>query len=489
MSGDSRRSGQDQSVSEDESKQATKTIPIYAKVQKSPRPDKLSVSDEGKVSAQKSSSSDGLLSVENDYSDPDSDSTKAAPSLPPRLYLTEDDESGDVHVGRDQEGASLTDSNLLSTLQGKDGSKETVVEEDPYSIIPEDPYSIIPENREDLTEPKIDTSEHNDPPYSTINECQLNTKAFPVSGSDPDYDTVDESGWTAQSSNISNEHLDLEEDGYQRLPGDEDPIYDTVFDEEVDELFKPSKPARSRSLDTGMDQFKDEAIDEDPYSLPDLPPELPPRPAHLTRSVSEGQIDQLGVQRKKPRKLPLAGIVNWARGAKDKHAVLTGIEKPEIRHQRAQDLMNRCTKPGDTVVLTFRGSRHSAMLVYDDILQKPVYLSFGAEESYKERGGGINELAYDIYAFEDMLAEKNIVKLEGMDNKAILKKWRESIKGKTFNVLTRNCSAIIKKMILTGSEQILGKTKLEHDRHWQMPSNTLNLALEIKSKLGASPAK
>ncbi len=322
-----------------------------------------------------------------------------------------------------------------------------------------DDISVRVENREDLTEPKIDTSEHNDPPYSTINECQLNTKAFPVSGSDPDYDTVDESGWTAQSSNISNEHLDLEEDGYQRLPGDEDPIYDTVFD-------------------------------EDPYSLPDLPPELPPRPAHLTRSVSEGQIDQLGVQkRKKPRKLPLAGIVNWAKGVKDKHAVLTGIEKPEIRHQRAQDLMNRCTKPGDTVVLTFRGSHHSAMLVYDDILQKPVYLSFGAGESYKERGGGINELAYDIYAFKDMLAEKNIVKLEGMDNKAILKKWRESIKGKTLNLLTRNCSAIIKKMILTGSEQILGKTKLEHDRHWQMPSNTLNLALEIKSKLGASPAK
>ncbi|ELT95818.1 hypothetical protein CAPTEDRAFT_195970 [Capitella teleta] len=415
-----------------------------AQTKKNPRPDKLNVSDEVKAPAQESNSSDELFSVDNDYSGSDDESTKAVPALPPRLYLTEGEGSDDVHAGRDQDNVSLTDSNPLSTLQGEDGVKETVIEEDPYSIIPEDPYSmipedpysIIPERTEALKEQEADTSEHNDPPYSTINEHQLNTKKTPVPGSDPDYDTVNEkSGWAAQSTNTSNEDLDLLEDGYQRLPGDVDPVYDTVFDEEVDRLFKPSKPARSMSLDTGMDQFKDEAIEEDPYSLPDLPPELPPRPAHLTRSASEGQIDQIGVQRKKPRKLPLAGIVNWAKGAKDKHAVLTGIEQPEIRHQRAQGLMNSCTKPGDTVILTFRGSRHSAMLVYDDILQKPVYLSFGAEESYKERGGGIKELAYDIYAFEDMLAEKNIVKLEGMDNKAILKKWRESIKGKTFNVV------------------------------------------------------
>ncbi|MFK0571795.1 hypothetical protein [Endozoicomonas sp.] len=449
--------------------------PLYAKVNKNRQSEKLNTFDSVQPFHEEQASTNSSVSTGGGHNDPGYASIDDVPGIPPRITWTEEGDSGYARIDDTPGNAGLTDS-----IRDENGALR--VEE-------EDPYSVIPDDSKVLEEPEVTDSNQNEPIYATVNKHQLNKEAPQAWFDDPDYASLDESGRDTQVANASDEHPDIEEDGYQRLPGDEEPLYETLPGMEENQLFSSPKLVKSTSLDTGMDQVKDESLGEDLYeTLADFPPQLPPKPAKLTKSASsEGQLDQLDVKSKQPRKLPLAGLVNWAKGAKDKHAEMTGLESAEARTERVQNLMDRCNKPGDAIVLTFRGGRHSAILVYDDVLKKSVYLSFGAEKSYKERGGGSQELEHDIYGFQDMMAEKNMVKLEGMDNQAILKKWRGSVKNKSFNVLTRNCSSIIKKLVLAGSENALGKGKLEHDRHWQMPSNTLNLALEIKNKMNPSP--
>ncbi len=67
-----------------------------------------------------------------------------------------------------------------------------------------------------------------------------------------------------------------------------------------------------------------------------------------------------------------------------------------------------------------------------------------------------------------------------MDSQAILDKWRNEIDISQYNVFTNNCSAVAKKLLLTGSKDYLINKKLRFDQRLQMPTNTINLAREIK---------
>ena len=196
-------------------------------------------------------------------------------------------------------------------------------------------------------------------------------------------------------------------------------------------------------------------------------------------------LNETNIKTYKNKHTTFSGILSFFEAiSKTKINDLCENDAPEIV-LRAKTLLSLCNKPGDVVVLTFSGSggTHSGILAYDESLSKPVYLSFGKMISFNPKGGGYTAVCEDIYAFKDMVDDNNIVKIEGLDTHLMLDKWRNSIKNKSFNPLTRNCSGIARKLLILGTKNKIEKKSYVHNRVWQMPLNTHKLALEIKNEI------
>ena len=180
------------------------------------------------------------------------------------------------------------------------------------------------------------------------------------------------------------------------------------------------------------------------------------------------------------KKAIFEGIRAWYRTIKESDSTDTLYilerSEPSIR---ASELFNMCNKKGNTVLLTFKGSLHSSLIVFDSKARKAIYLSFGGY-GFENESGSIDDLIGDMEQFEDLIDSQNIVILENMNCEAILAEWDKVAKS-VFNSITNNCSEAAKKLLLCGAKDFLHKKKkLKNNCFMQMPFNTHKLALEIK---------
>lgn len=155
---------------------------------------------------------------------------------------------------------------------------------------------------------------------------------------------------------------------------------------------------------------------------------------------------------------------------------------------RASELFNECREKGDVILLSFGKGRHSALLIFDDVTNKPKYISFGAPGYSEVANPWYALLADDMLAYGDLLGQSacesnNIVKLKGMNGRAMIKCWDNNYPLSSFNPLWNNCSSATRDVLLAGAKGKIEANQLKHNRHWQMPANTHALALEIKAML------
>ena len=220
-----------------------------------------------------------------------------------------------------------------------------------------------------------------------------------------------------------------------------------------------------------------------------------------TLKIFKPKLQSLIVQYPKDFNIPLSGMTGWvadrnpglhskviakAMASYHKHKQFVQLlrDTPEVK-LRSKTLMNRCQKQGDVLVLSFRKTLHNAVILFNSQAGRPSYLSFGKYSTYAEYGciGWDEALLNDMYAFRDALHEEEIVPLEGMNTQAMMAVWQSKGQAKNYQILSNNCSALTKDLILAGCPDFVKKKKLKYDKKWQMPKNTYHLAIEVKEHM------
>ncbi len=194
----------------------------------------------------------------------------------------------------------------------------------------------------------------------------------------------------------------------------------------------------------------------------------------------------------------LRGVRVWLSSmSNDKHGFKptsndgTALKPEQLEREafnRAGDLFSECREKGDVILLSFGKGRHSALLVFDDSINKPKYISFGAPGYCETASRSEDLLVDDMLAYGDLFGKSsggsnNIVKLKGMNGRAMIKCWDNNYPLSSFNPLWNNCSSATRDVLLAGAKGKIEANQLKHNRHWQMPANTHALALEIKAML------
>lgn len=165
----------------------------------------------------------------------------------------------------------------------------------------------------------------------------------------------------------------------------------------------------------------------------------------------------------------------------DRHSVKEGnpIEKAKGIMKHMQD------NPNSAAVVSLGKSGHNLMIINHGSnfysISSTEYVVFGAKE--KDFAKIEKTLADTLSAWGDNVSEDNIVYLRGLNtdkmwNHICKNHLKEKIK---YNCLSYNCSRHIADLMLAGFDDD-DKNKLQHNRPWQMPANTLELAKELHNK-------
>lgn len=145
-----------------------------------------------------------------------------------------------------------------------------------------------------------------------------------------------------------------------------------------------------------------------------------------------------------------------------------------------QMLMRLSPYGSNVCLLSFHKARHSALIIctaFNSYAYLSVYSSrVTFEECLSE------EEASDIITFEaqhwgDVPNNENMVYIGKLDTREMINTIYSMMGTYHYSLLSSNCSRFAADVLLAGCK---GKTgRFQHDRPWQMPANTLELAREI----------
>ncbi|HCR3980866.1 TPA: hypothetical protein OOF39_000272 [Kluyvera ascorbata] len=184
----------------------------------------------------------------------------------------------------------------------------------------------------------------------------------------------------------------------------------------------------------------------------------------------------------KPHKL-FRGIRCWfAEFKTGKHAV--NIDE-DIIYNRVNRIINKLTEKNNNVaLLSFDKSAHSAIVIHHSDGMFSMYNVSGEDNEVRYIKNGRYGLASNILNemanWNDMLQDENVIFLPNL-NVENIENHIKNFGDHKFNVLTHNCSKFAAKALLAGFDND-NNHKFAHDRKWQMPANTLELAKEIAFK-------
>lgn len=132
-------------------------------------------------------------------------------------------------------------------------------------------------------------------------------------------------------------------------------------------------------------------------------------------------------------------------------------------------------------LLSFRKSGHSALIMLNRDNSYSYFSAYsGGEPCYYN---GVNKsncsevIISEITLWGDELHQDNVVYIKGLDIDNMMDTIYDKRKNYKFNVLSNNCSRFAADVLLAGCYE--SPEKFRHNRRWQMPANTLELAREI----------
>ncbi|WP_062269942.1 hypothetical protein [Endozoicomonas arenosclerae] len=203
---------------------------------------------------------------------------------------------------------------------------------------------------------------------------------------------------------------------------------------------------------------------------------------HYTKERSESltQSEDIESNQDKPSSINFfRGIYHWVRYLLWPEKVDSSyMQLPHLK-SRVKDLMKAC-KPGRSIILNHGSGLHTAMLVWNPELGKPVYLSYRHDYKPSLHQVHSNLLKVDLVFYNrGRLQASNVVIIDGLDEQALFKRFNQLTRT-PYRALSCNCSRFIADLMIAGC---LKTQSFRHDRYWQMPFNTHQLALEIKHKL------
>lgn len=176
----------------------------------------------------------------------------------------------------------------------------------------------------------------------------------------------------------------------------------------------------------------------------------------------------------------LRGIRCWLSECKtEKHAVKFNNQTVS---ERGRGIVNKLAEKNDNVaLLSFRKSAHSAIVMHHGNDMFSMYSVYGNNKKKhcikKNRDEITNDIINEMKIWNDMLQDESIVYLHDLNVKN-MESHINSFWDHKFNVLSHNCSRFVAKALLAGFNND-NNVKFTHDRKWQMPANTLELAKEI----------
>lgn len=184
----------------------------------------------------------------------------------------------------------------------------------------------------------------------------------------------------------------------------------------------------------------------------------------------------------KPHKF-FRGIRCWLTEVKTgKHTV--NIDK-NIVSNRIDGIINKLIeKDNNVALLSFKKSAHSAIVIHHSDGVFSMYNVSGRDNEMRylenDRRGLANDISNKMRGWNDMLQDESVVFLPNLNVENIDNHIKNSGDHK-FNLLTHNCSKFVAKALLAGFDND-NNHKFAHNRKWQMPANTLELAKEIAFK-------
>ncbi len=207
----------------------------------------------------------------------------------------------------------------------------------------------------------------------------------------------------------------------------------------------------------------------------------PPVSTDLSENIKQNGNDSPGVDSKDHKFL--RGIRSWFSEAKTaKHSVK--INEHTVS-DRARGIINKLAEKNNNVaLLSFKKSAHSVIVIHHGNDRFSIYSVYGNDKEGRfiknDRDGIAFEIFNEMKHWGDMLQDESIVYLHDLNVEKMEDHINSSGEHK-FNILSHNCSRFVAKALLAGFNND-NNIKFAHDRKWQMPANTLELAKEIALK-------
>jgi hypothetical protein len=166
--------------------------------------------------------------------------------------------------------------------------------------------------------------------------------------------------------------------------------------------------------------------------------------------------------------------------------------KPGVNSRgRIGAIINTLSPFGQNVaVLSFFKSRHNTIVYCDKLgyfgfvsaYSDRVYYSF-----YLHKDTVIEELLEEAVNWQDDLHDSSVAYISSMNTNKMKCHIEMNAPINRFNILTNNCSRFAANVLLAGCNA--SKERFNHNRPWQMPANTLELAREINAFLKNKSSK
>lgn len=186
-----------------------------------------------------------------------------------------------------------------------------------------------------------------------------------------------------------------------------------------------------------------------------------------------------------------------------KHKVLRGLRcyassffshrhsnKPGANSRsRIETIINTLSPLGKNVaLLSYHKSRHNS-IVYCDKYNHFGFVSATGDRVYYcfnlHRNTVIDTLLDETEKWQDELHDSSIIYIANMNAMKMKCYIERNAPVNRFNILTNNCSRFAANVLLAGSNT--SPARFNHNRPWQMPANTLELAREINLYLHNKP--
>ncbi|MFA3780171.1 hypothetical protein [Yersinia sp. 1652 StPb PI] len=163
-----------------------------------------------------------------------------------------------------------------------------------------------------------------------------------------------------------------------------------------------------------------------------------------------------------------------------KHTIKPG--EREQSYLRVENILSKLSVFNNNVcLLSFRKAGHSALIMLHRDNSYSYFSAYGGGQplfhEHVKTFDLVEVIISEIMHWGDELHQDSVVYIKGLDIRNMMDTIEDKIENYKFNVLSNNCSRFAADVLLAGCDE--RPEKFLHNRRWQMPANTLELAREI----------